>query len=153
MDQTRRPKRLRKYHIFFITLWGFALLLSAWSFAREIQKNHDERLSRRIEAASGTVNSFVSSRYKLPESLEEAGVTDKEDIIYKKVDNKSYEMCGTFKTLQSNRYGYASRDAQEVIYIYAHSQGYQCFNAEPYVLRDRDGVEFQPPVIRHNQFD
>ena len=125
---------MQTYKKVFIGLWTVAGLLIIGSTINQLQKNSDNDTTDRLNAASQKITGHISSKKKLPENLQEAGVATVEGITYKKISDNAYELCATFKTSVPGR---KTSDTSTEVYVYAHESGYQCFKAEPYLLKER----------------
>lgn len=145
MNTSSRHSALRKYHIFFIVLWIFALLLVGWSFFNEAQKNRDVRLVEKIESASEKISDYASSRNRLPQALAEAGVTDTQGLTYEIENATMYKLCATFATNLIGYGGYGDVIPEE-LYVDSHRKGYQCFSAKPTIMAPRQS-QSRPPTV------
>ncbi len=148
------PRALHKYAIGLAVLGILTIGLVGLVV---VQASYAKADAKTYEAASNAANklsSYVSSNNKIPADLSEAGLASTPDsITYKKLDEKRYRFCATYKAdssgLDATSLQYAlfstamsgsssadESDDQEVSYLYitsAHHRGENCQTVKPYI--------------------
>ena len=123
---------MKTYKKVFIALWAVSVMLMALVGFQEVRKSADKASATKLSAVSDAITDYARAQKELPNSLDEIKNQDTSNLTYKKLTETSYELCTTFVTSIPGR---VRSETQSQVYVYAHDSGYQCFKAEPTVLK------------------
>ena len=152
-DVTKKSLTIKLFFIGSLALVIIAFV-SAWFFVESPvnarNRRLDQKLINNISNLEGSINSYLSSEEKLPENLDQLANNEnfylnknilidpetKAPIEYKKLSEKSFELCANFRT--DNR-------KDEIFYSNkSHDTGYQCLKGNIYDSKFKDTVVAEP---------
>jgi hypothetical protein len=101
---------MKKYYIFLVVVAAISLVAIAASNLLRRDPVHDRTAVSDLHTLSNEVDTHYLREKKLPESLSEITVQDRNALSragqyeYRKVSSVSYELCATFRTDQRSEY-------------------------------------------------
>lgn len=148
-------KSMKKYYIGLMALGLFTIGIAIYVLMMGVQARQDVKTEKAATKAVEKLNSYVSSKQKIPANLKEAGVKDvPSTITYSKLSEEKYKFCVTYKAdkgygsgditsaltgaATSQMYGDypAPETPEEETYLYlsyTHKKGEECHTIKPYI--------------------
>lgn len=149
---------MKKYYIGIIVICLCALGLAGYTAYIGVQSKQDVQTEKKAREIAEKLNRYVDTEKKIPESLNEVGVSDApESISYEKLSDATYKFCQTYKADSTYDYNgltgtlvggainggisaypddydyYASQNPESLYIDGTHKKGENCQTIEPYL--------------------
>jgi hypothetical protein len=97
---------MKKYYIGLAVIALFTLGATTFTVVKGLASKQDNITEERARDIANKLNAFISKERKLPNSLDEAGITDVPSTIkYEKTSESTYNFCTTYK--EASSYGFS----------------------------------------------
>lgn len=97
---------MKKYYIGILALCVLVLGLTGYTLIQSAAAKQDVQTEKKAREIATKLNDYVRQNQEIPESLNEAGVSDAPKTVrYSKKSDKEYEFCVTYKSAKT--YGYS----------------------------------------------
>lgn len=97
---------MKKYYIGILALCVLVLGLTGYTLIQSAAAKQDVQTEKNAQEIAKKLNDYVGRNKEIPESLNEAGVSDAPKTVrYSKKSDKEYEFCVTYKSAKT--YGYS----------------------------------------------
>lgn len=169
--------QLARYKIGFVVLGIFVFGIIIFLIVQASGSRQDAKTQKAAQAIATKLNDYTNKEDTLPENLQEVGVSDVPSTIsYRKISDKQYEFCTTYRQDSSNvdassiftqaLYGYYGVSPFEnydytndtiLIISSDYKKGKKCQTIEPYTYGfgsddDSSGPSFTPSGTRSPYF-
>lgn len=102
---------MKKYFIGIGIIGVIVFGLSIYIISLGVQSKQDKETYEKGSDAATKLNSYIRTNREIPDSLEEAGITDIPDSITYTKNDSTYEFCATYKADR----GYGGSDITSVV--------------------------------------
>lgn len=156
---------MKKYYIGLLAITLLSIGLVIVTVGAGLTEKNDKVTEKKVNEISRELEQYISSKKKLPENLDEAGIKNIPSTIkYEKLTSSTYKFCATFK--KASKYGgtslltsllwgggignsedegsvelnsdYDNRERGS-LYMYSHKAGENCQTVRPYSLSSSRG--------------